>query len=323
MKQPLLLLAGIAAIPCVLTGCKHEVQAHKRQAGGVHAAVTAAYVPLPPAPAAGSTPAWAKGKNGRVIPPHDEHATPTTPAPGGLYVAMGDSITYGVGATVNCQAFPAHPVDIDAYCPDGTSYAAMTAKALRGAGIAGHFMDLGINGAHVERVMNDEVPYLPADATIVTVYVGTNDSGAVRFPKTTVAGVVGRFEKDYDELLAMIHEKAPKARVVLINFPNEKYLAASYHVSDEVLPLYNATSQILAEFIDNHYPKYAVVDTICQPASYDYGLLYNGTVHPNDTGDAILAQSIVKVILAKNPPAPPRSCVWFDAVTAATLGNTE
>ncbi len=252
---------------------------------------------------------------------HDEHARPATPPPPGLYVAMGDSITYGVGASVKCQAFPAHPVDIEEYCPDGTSYAVMTARALRKAGVAGRFMNLGISGAHVEQAIDEEVPYLPADATLVTLYIGTNDSRAVRFPKTAVAEVVDKFEQHFNELLTMIHEKAPKARVVLINFPNEKYLAASYHIPDTVLPLYNETSQILARFIDSHYPRYAVVDTVCMRASYDAGLRYKGTVHPNDKGDAILARRVVRTILAKNPPAPPASCAWYSARTAAALSS--
>ncbi|MGH9605934.1 MAG: SGNH/GDSL hydrolase family protein [Terracidiphilus sp.] len=298
------------------------MQTQKPQPHLASAAQPAAYVPLPPAPAPGSIPAWARRKNGRVLPPHDEHATPATPPPQGLYVALGDNITWGVGASVNCQAFPAHPVDIGAYCPDGTSYPVMVAKALRSAGIAGRFMNLGIMGASVERVMSDEIPYLRSDAKLVTLYVGTNDSRAVRFPNTTVTQVVNKFEKHYNELLAMIHEKAPHARIVLVNFPNQKFLADSYRASDEVQPLYNAASQILAQFIDHHYPQYAVVDTICNTASYDYGLLSNGTVDPNDTGDMILAQRIVKVIAARNPPAPPSSCVWYDEGTAATLKST-
>jgi lysophospholipase L1-like esterase len=280
--------------------------------------------PLPAAsaiPPAAAIPFWAQDKNGALIPAHDEHAVPATPPPRGLYVAMGDSITFGIGATQDCHAFPAHPVDIAEYCPDGTSYAIRTALALRTAGAAGHFINLGIAGARVERVISDELPYLPAKATLVTLYIGTNDSRAVRDPGVSFDDVVANFETHFDQLLAMIHTRAPRARIVLINFPNQKYLAAGYHVADDVLPRYDATSQTLTGFIDTHYPRYAVVDTICNPASYDDHLRWNGTVHPNDAGADILAQSVVKVVLDKNPPPPPNSCAWFDPRTEANLAR--
>lgn len=265
-------------------------------------------------------PPWARKRTGEIIPTYvGDHTPAATPPPSGIYVAMGDSITFGVGVSQNCQAFPAHPVDIDEYCPSGTSYAIRVARSLRNSGVAGRFMNLGISGAHVERVIADELPYLPSNTTLVTLYIGTNDSRVVRSPKHPVSQVVSQFETNFDKLLAMIHQKAPNARIVLINFPNEKYLAAAYHVPETVLPLYDATSQILAAFIDSHYPQYAVADTICNPTSYDETLHYKGTVHPADAGSALLATSIVDVILPKHPPPPPASCEWFNAKTATSL----
>ena len=125
-------------------------------------------------------------------------------------------------------------------------------------------------------------------------------------------------EGHYQKLLQLIHERAPQARIVLINFPNQKYLAAGYHVAEDVLPRYDQISQILASFIDEHYPNYAVVDTICNPASYDQKLLYRATVHPNEAGSEILARAVTEVILAKHPLDPPASCTWYNraAVTA-------
>jgi len=272
-----------------------------------------------PAPTAEVVPAWARDGKGQVIPSHDEHQIAATPAPPGLYVALGDSITYGTGVEHNCSAFPTHPVDIAEYCPDGASYAILVAKALRDAGVAGHFMNLGINGAKVERVIADELPWLPADATVVTLYIGTNDSRAVRSPIITMNDVVQRYEASYDQLLQMIHDRAPGARIVLVNFPNEKYLAATYHVEPDVLPRYDAVSQVLDVFINAHCPRYAVADTICNPASYDNSLLYKGNVHPNEAGAVILSQSVTRAILAKDPQAPPQSCQWFDAGKAAGL----
>jgi lysophospholipase L1-like esterase len=314
MKRQMLFSRILLLGACALTAGMIHAQAQAPLANSAPSAAT-------PTPLASAIPFWARDKNGVLIPPHDEQATPATPPPPGLYVAMGDSITFGVGVTQNCHAFPAHPVDIAEYCPDGTSYAILAAKALRDAGIAGHFMNLGISGAHVERVISDELPYLPPEATLITLYIGTNDSRGVRDPKVTAAQVATQFETHFDQLLAMIHARAPQARIVLINFPNEKYLAATYHFPDSVVQTFDTTSRLMNAFINSHYPKYAVVDTICNPASYDSRLLWNGGVHPNEAGAAILAQSLVKVLLAKDPLPPPASCQWFDARAAAALAT--
>lgn len=129
--------------------------------------------------------------------------------------------------------------------------------------------------------------------------------------------VVEQFERNFDALLEAIHAKAPNARIVLVNFPNERYLAGSYHVADSVLPRYNATSRMLASFIDDHFPRYAVADTICDKHSYDDRLLYKSTVHPNDAGAAYLANRVLKAIVS--PKAPPSSCRWFDKKAADQL----
>jgi lysophospholipase L1-like esterase len=323
MKRLLIAYDVLLFCACALAVSAPKARAQQR-ASATKAEAAQATAASPSSAEPNGVAPWARKRTGEIIATHiGEHTAPATPPPPGLYAAMGDSITFGVGVSKNCQAFPTHPVDIEQYCPGGTSYAVLVAKALRKAGVAGHFMNLGISGAHVERVISDELPYLPANTTVVTLYIGTNDSRAVRSAKHSIEQVVDQFETHFDELLAMIHHKAPNARIVLINFPNERYLAAAYHVPDPVLPLYDATSQDLAAFIDSHYPRYAVADTICNPTSYDETLHYKGTVHPDDAGSALLARSVVDVILASHPPAPPTSCKWFDAKTAPFLSPVQ
>ena len=91
------------------------------------------------APVAAKLPAvapWAVSREGVVTPEHaSAQVLPSTPAPAGLYVAMGDSITYGVGIKQNCAAFPAHPVDIASFCPEGQSYAILTALLVTTASV--------------------------------------------------------------------------------------------------------------------------------------------------------------------------------------------
>lgn len=269
-----------------------------------------------------SAPPWALPPRGigKPLPLYDGHITPP---PEGIYVAMGDSITFGKGVGIDCQAFPTHPVDIETYCPDGQSYVALVAKKLRQAGMAGKVMNLGINGAQVPRVISDELPYLPADATLVTLYIGTNDSRLVRDPKVPVKTVIANYERGYDELLSMIHQKAPLARIVLINFPNQKGLAGPFHLTEDVVARYDETSQAMDKFINDHYPNYAVVSTVCNPKSYDEALQFRGTVHPNEAGAVILANEITDVILASTPPVPPSACEWLNPSSASGMGRKE
>jgi lysophospholipase L1-like esterase len=241
--------------------------------------------------------------------------TAAAPPTSGLYVALGDSITAGTGVVKSCKPFPQHPVDIEEYCPTGTSYAILTAKALRSAGIANHFMNLGIPGASVDRVLTDELPLLPAEATLVTLYIGTNDSRQFGETKETVNDVVDKFEALYAKLLMAIREKAPKARIVLINIPNEKSVGITYHLTDLQQERFDAISQAMDRFINSHYPQYEVVDTICDPHSYIATHRDKGSVHPNEIGAAELAQGVLSVLLSKHPSPPPASCQWFNTST--------
>jgi lysophospholipase L1-like esterase len=267
------------------------------------------------------TPPWAVS-HGKITPIHVGNATPATPPPSGLYVAMGDSITHGGAASKSCNAFPLQPVDIEAFCPEGNSYAILTAKALRAAGVAGRFMNLGIGGAKVERVISDELPLLPADATIVSLYIGTNDSRGARFPGASVSTIVSAYQKQYDNLLAAIHKQAPHARIVLLNFPNESNLPNVHDLPADSLVRLDAAAQILDKFIDAHYPQFPVVDLICNPASYDAAMLSpKDGLHPTDDGHAAIAKALLDVLNAEKPAPPPAKCKWFDSSTADTLLN--
>jgi hypothetical protein len=65
-----------------------------------------------------------------------------------------------------------------------------------------------------EDVMAKQLPYLPANSTLITLYARTNDSRAVKDPTQTVEKVTNIYGKHFNDLLSAIHAKAPKARVV-------------------------------------------------------------------------------------------------------------
>jgi len=268
-----------------------------------------------------AVPAWTKGKQGAAMPAFDEKVTPATPPPAGLYVALGDSITWGRGVTINCQPFPAHPVDIASYCPDGTTYPVLVAMALRKAGIAGHFMNMGISGGTVDTIIANELPYLPAETTLVTISIGGNDSRFVRRKGMTVKDNVKLYEDQYMKLLDMVHQRAPKARIVLVNIPNYGTISklGSRFTSDTAVDQqhFDATSQLMTKFVDSLYPKYAVADTMCQAYSYDMSVHFEGSAHMTEPGYAQMAKSVLSAI--QNPAPPPAKCDHYDAAKADAL----
>jgi lysophospholipase L1-like esterase len=259
-------------------------------------------------------PAWVRSKHGTPFPAHSHPGKAATPTPPGVYVAIGDSITFGTGITDTCSTYPDHPVDIEEFCADhfGKSYPERVAYALRDAGIAGRFMNLGIGGATVGQVLKEELPWLPPDATVITLYIGTNDLRLVESHKLALDTTMQLYEKGYKMILDYLHQKVPNAKVVLVNVPNQKMLNGTGQYQPDQLAMLDKTSQLGDTFIDAMYPKYAVVDTICQPYTYDLALQFNGGVHPNDAGAAPLADLIVKGMEAKTPPAPAKTCTWFN-----------
>ena len=258
-------------------------------------------------------PVWVRTKHGQPYPPHPIPGTPATPPPPGLYVALGDSITQGTGITDTCGGYPDHPVDIDAFCaaPHGKSYSERVARELRAKGIAGMYMNAGIGGATVTTVIEDELPWLPANATIITLYLGTNDTRAPFTRKISPEETLAKFKKGYKIILDYIHKTAPQAKVYLVNVPNQKFLDGIGNMKD-YLDVFEKTSTAVDTYIDSLYPQYPVVDLVCLPTTYDMSLQFAGSVHPNDEGAAPLAAAITQVIEAKKPSPPAASCTWFN-----------
>ena len=109
----------------------------------------------------------------------------------GLYVAIGDSITSGYGlAAPNRDA-----------CPY------LVARML---GV--HVVDLGIPGVDTGGAIAFESPHVPRAATIITIFLGTNDADRIR------RGIIrkAQFQTQYRNLIATARGSAPSARVYIL-----------------------------------------------------------------------------------------------------------
>lgn len=173
--------------------------------------------------------------------------SPVVPSPPTLtrYVALGASDAVGYNASISCDG-PANaagtrpqrsePLD----CPNGTGYVPRLARLLPGPV---ELINLGRSGAVLSPAMQalrqgipanllqDQVPRLPPDATLITIWVGGNDTNAIALaaaqralqgedPLPFVDQQIRQFAADYQTLLQAVRARAPQARLAVANLPN-------------------------------------------------------------------------------------------------------
>src|SRR5438445_8416557 len=122
----------------------------------------------------------------------DSPTAPSGPPPPGstiFYTAVGASDATGHGASVECFPF--------ADCPNGTGYVPVTARQLRAQGFTVTLSNLGIptavigpdfealsaqyrpNAPVYANFIEQEMPFVLRDATLVTVFAGGNEVNTI------------------------------------------------------------------------------------------------------------------------------------------------
>ena len=155
-----------------------------------------------------------------------------------LYTAIGASDTTGFGSSVVCLPLVA--------CSQGTGYVQTVERRLSTSGKTVTLLNLGIPGAVlspqmqalgnslgrsiVGNFLEREVPFTQRDATLVTVFAGGNDANTVGAalqagmggldPIGYVLSQVDAFGRDLRSLIAGVKDRAPQARIVVLNLPN-------------------------------------------------------------------------------------------------------
>ena len=220
---------------------------------------------------------------------------------------LGDSITFGVGASDKLN----------------TSYAAIWAKRLgarlTNLGITGetaipepnaYFTGKGDNGnAYGPHggVLTDEVPSIPLDTTIVTLWIGTNDlwmtPRSVKPGNGTLGSLYEEISSDYaryiQATISAIRERTPLAVIAVatnINPANKESMVnvtagPVYEYRRAMTSLVNEMNAAIAA------QDVIIVDLHCDPALYDaanYLSAYD--LHPNDSGHARIAQDFYAAI---------------------------
>lgn len=259
-------------------------------------------------------------------------AAPAPPAPAApvRYTAIGASDANGVGSTVPCVPFTA--------CENGTGYVHVLARQLR-ASREVTLMNLGLPASvlsptieTIARQNNREVtgnfvdrqmPFVPRDSTLVTIFGGGNDANALG--DAIEKGAAGAnlqayidtqaraFGADFDRLVRGIRERAPEAFIVVLNVPNLASLpyAARYPVE------HRRVLQAIAVAFSREANRQAgngvvVMDVMCDAGMYSPAHFSQDGFHPNDAGYAHMA-SRLSAIVSGAPSSPSSSCSYMSA----------
>ncbi len=265
-------------------------------------------------------------------------ASPSAPPAAGStvsYTAVGASDAMGWGSSAWCVPFTD--------CPNGTGYVPVIVRRLKAMGTTVTSSNLGIPGAFIGpdfealssqygtgfpgipgydikgNFIDSEVPFVPKDSTVVTIFAGGNDVRTVARALELGAGgsnaqayvdqQIANFKADFGSVLRGIKDRAPQARIVAANLPN---FAALPYTSG-----YSSTQRLWVQKISVGFATQvnalasqgvAVVDLLCSAQFTNRSNFSSDGFHPNDAGYAALADAMMSAITASSYPAPSGSC---------------
>jgi lysophospholipase L1-like esterase len=299
------------------------------------------------------------------------------------YTAVGASDAVGFGSSVPCptsavvigpdtEQMPS-PVN----CPGGKGYVPVIARLLTSGPNSVVLTDLGISGAVVgatERTLgnawepllfgcssgggpnqcvpgdfiDDELPIIPANQEVVTVFAGGNDTNAILAHVAIACGSctptqiqamitadVTHFGIDFQTLLGAIHATKPLAHIYVANLPNFALIPRGICIGAdpgnpppfcgpndpaEGQPGLQALLDAISTGIDSGVINPAfdlgipVIDLECDPKSYDPANFYIDGFHPDDAGYAIFGQLMARAIRLGGAPAPAGDCQFSQAL---------
>jgi lysophospholipase L1-like esterase len=233
------------------------------------------------------------------------------PAPGSsfTYAALGASDVVGVGSSQPCSA--------NFQDCNGNSYVFVAARQLRTLGYTVTVSPLGISGALIGKILDEELPLVPREARLVTIFTGGNDVKVIAVavdnglggsdPNGYIDQRVATFKSDFATLVAGTRSRAPDAKIVVLNLTN---IAA--------LPIFGAAPVQLKQWTQrasvgvtnaiNATSGITIVDLMCRTVLDAVGDHAADGFHPNDSGYTLMAGEVVKAFTSSSYPAPLNSC---------------
>lgn len=200
------------------------------------------------------------GGGGGAVPP----VASVPPMAAVKYVALGDSITFGY------------------FSSPGHGYADIVAQQ-KGYTL----VNLGIPGEYSWNLIPDELPNIPPDAGLVSLFIGTNDEYNLLNQPQNETWWVQRFTDDLNTTIQGIHKRAPSARVILLTLPLWSKLQGFAYVDALDRGIMGDAGEKMNAAIKA--TGLTIVDLANDPNLYDPAN-YHDAVHPNDAGHAYIAK---------------------------------
>jgi lysophospholipase L1-like esterase len=253
------------------------------------------------------------------------------------YTAIGASDAIGYGSSVVCTPYATD-------CQNGMGYVQVITRQLQARGstvtltnlglpaavIGPDFLQLGLkyNRTIPGDFINSEVPFIPRNTTLVTIFAGGNDVNTVATALNGGAGgsdpwgyidqQIKAFAADFATLLQGIRDRAPGARIVIANVPNFAAIPMTKNYTLEQKQVVQKISVGFSTQVVNPLVSQgiAVVDLLCDSRFASAAIFSSDGFHPNDTGYAIMAAEMMNAIISTSYPSPSASCSQMVAVPA-------
>jgi lysophospholipase L1-like esterase len=249
------------------------------------------------------------------------------------YAAIGASDALGIGGSSPCLPFVA--------CTEGTGYVQQVTRRFRGAGKEVTLTNLGIPGAVLspeteaigdalgldifDDFLEREVPFVPRDATLVTVFAGGNDVNTIGRALREgqgganvdgyIADQVEKFGRDLRTLVTGVRSRAPNARIVALNLPN---MAALPYVNGLAASDRRRVQQLAVGFSARVNALTSegvlVLDLMCDGTFYTPASLSSDGFHPSDAGYTRLADLVHTAATTGTVTPPQASCSLMSVV---------
>lgn len=214
---------------------------------------------------------FASAYNDVVNPPKRAVLTPTKEEPvkkGGTYVALGDSLTRGVGAS------------------NGNSYAAIVGRDLVKNDRVERFQNLAVSGARTEDLLKQlqqkEVLRSLRQAKIISITIGGNDlfnrgEGVANFDAKKTAATITTAQSNLKKTFKILRAENPDAVIFYVGLYNPFRANENGEAFDAIVQNWNAESRQLGLEYDIE-----VIDTfnLVRDVKRD---LSSDQFHPNDS----------------------------------------
>jgi lysophospholipase L1-like esterase len=256
---------------------------------------------------------------------------PTGPTPPGntvAYAAVGASDGIGFGSSVPCLPF-------DPDCPAGTGYVYLLKRRLAsdgrtvtlnnrsvpGAVLSETFLTLGRDIGRDDRItfMDQIVPFIPGDSTVITIFAGGNDANVIGQNIRAGRGggdirgfidtQVRQWGSDFEELIRRLRARAPNARIVAINLPNLGAAPYVANLSTQERSIVQAIAVGLSDRVNAQSSSGVLVaDLMCDPRVYEAASFSSDGFHPNDRGYAVMAELAYPAVANGTAATPSSTC---------------